>query len=421
MIVAIALSLQAWAVWGERWGTADNPPSGPNWPVGEIAEGIVAEQTFVMKVPGLRSFTFTPRAVGTTVVGDVIFDVLDVTPEGDRSLFRVIKKGTKVVRDGRPYTLEFSPIDLPVPRTFKVRIALPEAKFGQGFFIDGVERDAYRAGTLVVNFKEVWGDLAFRTDAREARLVGRLDAMGRAWPPFLRSPLVAWTGLAVANGAFAWAVWLALASWHTTRRRHADAVAEPGAAWGRTRAWARTHAFALLVPGAVVALAAIGAASQRERVVVDLARRFPEAEKRTSMPSLHEGFALFDYPTVGVVEPCILALPFSRITWTVDVGPSSMLAVRVGLRPDTWPLEGDGATFRVAVAGPRGYEELRRADVNPQHYETDRRYQLWRFDLSRFSGERLNIVFNVEPGPSGNAVNDAAMWCAPRLIALGRE
>jgi hypothetical protein len=171
---------------------------------------------------------------------------------------------------------------------------------------------------------------------------------------------------------------------------------------------------ALIVTAAAV-VAAI--ASQRERVVVDLAETFPAAEKRTSMASLHQGFALFDYPTVGVVEPCILALPSSRITWAVDVGATAMLSVRVGMRPDTWELDGDGALFRVGVVSSRGYQELRRLYLNPSKIADDRRYTQLRLDLTRFGERRLHIVFNVEPGLAGNAVNDAALWCSPRVIA----
>ena len=134
------------------------------------------------------------------------------------------------------------------------------------------------------------------------------------------------------------------------------------------------------------------------------------------MASLHQGFAVFDYPTVGVYEPCILALPSSRITWTVDVGPTAMLSVRAGMRPDTWGLDGDGALFRVGAATSRGYEELRRLYLNSSRDSKAWRYHLLRFDLTRFAGQRLNVVFNVEPGPSNNAVNDAAMWCAPSFF-----
>ncbi len=418
LILGGALGLQAWALWGERWGVATNPPSGPVWKVGEIAEGITAEQTFTMRVPGLRAFTFTPRAVGASVTGGVVFDLYDVTPDGDRSFFRVVKKGTSVVQ-GRPYTLEFPPIDLPAPRTFKMRIALPDAKFGEGFFIDGVEHDRYTGGVLVVNAQEVWGDLVFDTDARGARLVGRLHDMGRAYPPVLRSASVAIGLLALANALLAWAVWIAVSA----RPESAAPIVAPAPgldiAAAARGAWRTGRTRPVVMTALVFVAVAVTwmAASERRRTLVDLADVFPSAAKRTSMPTLHEGFALFDFPTVGVVEPCILALPSSRITWTVDVAGAAMLSVRVGLRPDTWEVNGDGAVFRVGVAGERGYEDLRRVYLNPYHRPEDRRYELLRFDLARFAGQRLNIVFNVEPGPSQNAVHDAALWCAPRVLA----
>ena len=413
LIVCGALALQAWVLWGERWGVATNPPSGPVSKVGEIAERIAAEQTFTMRARGLRAFTFTPRAAGPGVTGGVVFDLYDVTPEGDRSLFRIVKKGASVVRD-QPYTLEFTPIDLPVPRTFKIRIALPDAKFGEGFFIDGVEHDRYAGGVLVVNDREVWGDLVFDTDASTARLIGRLDRIGRPYPPLLRSAPVVIGLVAGLNLLLAWVVWVAVA---TPRAPACASPLDPPPLPPMRALWGWAVANRILALGLVFGAAAVVATvvSQRERVVIDLVDAFPAAEKRTSMASLHQGFAVFDYPTVGVYEPCILALPSSRITWTVDVGPTAMLSVRVGIRNDTWWLDGDGALFRVGVATAGGYEELRRLYLNPSALVEDRRYDLLRFDLARFAGQRLNIVFNVEPGLSHNAVNDAAMWCGPRV------
>ena len=157
--------------------------------------------------------------------------------------------------------------------------------------------------------------------------------------------------------------------------------------------------------------------SQRERVAVDLVDTFPSAEKRTSLPSLHRGFEVVDDPAAGGSDRCIQALPSSRITWAVTAEPGMILTVRVGMRPDTWSWDGDGAMFRIGVAAQGGYQELRRVYFNPAALPGDRRFDLLRFDLSRFGNQQLNIVFSTDPGLANSPANDVPLWCAPRITS----
>ena len=143
---------------------------------------------------------------------------------------------------------------------------------------------------------------------------------------------------------------------------------------------------------------------------------FPEAEKRTQMPSLQQGFVYQDVWWKGRRMECITALPFSRILWGVDVRPNQELRGWYGLRQDTWAGPGDGAQFRVGIADGDVYHEQVKRWLRPFDEAYDRVFVPVRVDLGPYGGRRVSVVFNTEPGPMGNAVGDAAVWCEIRVV-----
>lgn len=150
---------------------------------------------------------------------------------------------------------------------------------------------------------------------------------------------------------------------------------------------------------------------------VDLIERFPDAEKRTTMASLEDGFNIVDVTINGELRRSIFAHPHSRIIWTIDVPERAVLHTAVALQPHVFALPGDGAQFRVGVSDDERYEELFKQTVNPGQQPEDRRWIPVSLDLSRWAGERVQLIFNTDPGPSGNAVHDAAVWGSPRIVA----
>src|SRR6478672_4728250 len=58
--------------------------------------------------------------------------------------------------------------------------------------------------------------------------------------------------------------------------------------------------------------------------------------------------------------------PVARITYVLRVPPDAWLDVDFAMRPDSWPLPGDGAQFRVGVSEGRTYDEVLRQYVNPK-------------------------------------------------------
>lgn len=147
--------------------------------------------------------------------------------------------------------------------------------------------------------------------------------------------------------------------------------------------------------------------------LIDLIERFPEAEKRTTMASLHEGFGIEDVRIGSDARRAIFAHPPSRIIWRLTVPDGSVLETACAIRPDAWKLDGDGATFRVGVSDGRSYREFVRQWIDPYHREADRRWFPVTVDLGEWAGREIEIIFNTEP--NFNAVHDAAVWGAPGI------
>lgn len=155
--------------------------------------------------------------------------------------------------------------------------------------------------------------------------------------------------------------------------------------------------------------------------VIDLVARFPDAEKRTTMPSLHEGFNVLDVDILGQTKRCIFAHPHSRIIWKVDIPERAKLTTAVALQMHVWDHNGDGALFRIGVSDGTNYTELFRKYLNPYRREEDRKWSPVELDLSKWGGQHVQVIFNTEPGEIGNAVNDACVWGNPRIVASAAE
>jgi hypothetical protein len=153
-----------------------------------------------------------------------------------------------------------------------------------------------------------------------------------------------------------------------------------------------------------------------ESGAIDLVDLFPDAEKRTTMASLEEGYAIQTVTIDGDRKRAIFAHPFSRILWTVTVPEHAVLRASAGLRPDAWSTEGDGALFRVGVSDGPNYTEYFKQMIQPFDKPGDRRWFPVEVDLTPYAGKQIKIVFNTEPGPSGNAVGDASVWGMPRIV-----
>jgi hypothetical protein len=150
---------------------------------------------------------------------------------------------------------------------------------------------------------------------------------------------------------------------------------------------------------------------------VDLIAALPDAEKRSNPDPLTSNFQVADVTIDGVTRKAILAKPFARITYTIRIAPDAWLDVDFAMRPDSWPLPGDGAQFRVGVSQGRTYDELLRQYVNPK--AGGRRWFSAHLDLSAYEGREVRIILSTDPSPKGggDAKNDFAVWAEPHVYS----
>jgi hypothetical protein len=70
------------------------------------------------------------------------------------------------------------------------------------------------------------------------------------------------------------------------------------------------------------------------------------------------------------------------------------------------------------VSDGKTYTEFWKQAIRPQQEPGDRRWFPVEVDLSEFAGQEVDVIFNTEPGESGNAVSDACVWGAPRIVSV---
>ena len=175
------------------------------------------------------------------------------------------------------------------------------------------------------------------------------------------------------------------------------------------------------VLAAVVAVVVIGAgwwlfsrgsgASQ-----VDFIAQLPTAERQPADRS----FNVIDATLSGESHKAIEAVPPTRITWKVRVPDDAWLRVLVGMKPESWTLEGDGVHFFVGVSDGRSFDKLFEQTVSPFDHPGDRKWIPVMVDLSAYAGEEVNVVFNTRnsaPGKGSDDRNDLALWGAPEIIS----
>jgi hypothetical protein len=151
--------------------------------------------------------------------------------------------------------------------------------------------------------------------------------------------------------------------------------------------------------------------------VIDLVAEFPSAEHRSNSTPAESAFEIGSVTIDGQTKRTILARPFARIIYTLQVPPDAWLEVSFAMRPDSWDVPGDGAQFRVGVSDGRSYEEILRQYVNPKR--GDRRWISARLDLSAYQGRDVKLIFNTDPGANGghDATNDFAVWGEPHVYS----
>lgn len=148
---------------------------------------------------------------------------------------------------------------------------------------------------------------------------------------------------------------------------------------------------------------------------IDLLQNFETAQKRPEAGT----FELLDADLNGDTRRAIFTEPASRITWRIQVPDDAWLRVAVGVKPEAWEVEGDGVLFRIGVSDGRQYDELMTQHVHAFENKGDRRWMPVMLDLSTYSGESVELIFNTNrslPGKGDDPRGDLALWAAPEVV-----
>jgi hypothetical protein len=400
--------------------------------LGEIAGSASVSQTFSVDVDGLDGVTVEAQPFGETVTGTVVFEVAQIDPLDPRQassapvtpLYRILRPARDVVRASR-HRVAFPPIAGSRGKRYRLEVRVPDAPPGQGLGLWATRDQTYRGGVLAVNGREVWGDLAFQASAVRATAFRDLQQRLRAWHPAAGSPWLLGALLALYNAGLAIVVWFFVGGGESAQassgRGRTDGVSDRSDA-GPAQAGGRR---ALVVSAMVVAAGVATVSTWRpapeplEPGALDLLAAFPDAEKRTTLPSLEEGFDIQTVAIGGHRRRSLFAPPFSRVIWTVQVPERAVLHTAAALRPDAWAHPTDGALFRVGVADQEVYTEFFKRMVRPHDEPGDRNWIPVAVDLSAYAGRTVKVIFNTEPGPQGDSFADACLWAAPRIVPHG--
>jgi len=393
--------------------------------VGEVAGSVAVAQTFSLDVDGFDGVTIEARPFGDVVAGTVVFDVARIDPVFGASvqatpLYRILRPAREVVRAPR-YRVSFPPVGGSRGARYRIEIRVPDAGPGQGLGLWATRHQAYRGGVLTVGGREVWGDLVFRASAVKATPFRHLQQRLAAWHPAAGSVWLLGALFLVYNAALAFVAWFLVAPAEVagTAAQPVAVSLEAGSDGVPFQARLRR---ALVVSAVVVVAGVAGVSTWRaapddlEPGALDLLARFPDAEKRTTMPSLEEGFDLQAVTIRGERKRSLFAPPFSRVIWTVPIPDRAVLRTAAALRPDAWEHPTDGALFRVGIADRETYTEFFKQMIRPHDDPADRRWVPVEVDLSPYAGRTVKVIFNTEPGPHGAGFADACVWGAPRIV-----
>jgi hypothetical protein len=146
---------------------------------------------------------------------------------------------------------------------------------------------------------------------------------------------------------------------------------------------------------------------------VDLLTTFDQARKEG------QPFAIEDVALGNETKRAISAPANGRLHFHVRVPNDGWLKVALALKPEAWDKEGNGVYFFVGVSDGRAYEDLFTQTVNPFRNPSERRWIPVMVDLSAYSGQDLEIIFNTRasgPGQGADARNDLPLWGAPEIV-----
>jgi hypothetical protein len=177
---------------------------------------------------------------------------------------------------------------------------------------------------------------------------------------------------------------------------------------------------AVITAALVVVLLLLGwwlAKRSNPAATVQLIDRFAQARKQPDDASL---YSVIDANLDGQTKKAIAIAPVigTRVTFRVAVPDDGWLKVDLGVKPEAWTQEGDGVLFYVGISDGRAFEQLFSQHVHPFANQGDRKWIPAMVDLSAYSGEEVDLIFNTRSGKpeKGDIRNDYALWGEPAIV-----
>ncbi len=309
---------------------------------------------------------------------------------------------------GRPVHLPFRQIRASRGQRFRVTLAHTGSDDRGVLYLQARRSDAHPDARFFVDGVEQWGDLLFETSAGRATLPYWKHEVLAPWPSWMQSWATVGAVLLLVN------LLLARACAVAARRGVAAHDAVRPSTDDRSGVARRT---AFLAVGALVA---VGLATLLRPIpshrVIRLTHHMADARLETTWPSLHAGLAVQPVVVFARLHESIVALPTSRMSWTLDVPKGALLLGHVAMRPDVWHVPSDGANLTVSVVPDGGDEvEVARYTLVPYLVEEHRALHPLRVSLDPWAGQTVTLVFETDPERWGNAVNDVPLWVDPRI------
>jgi hypothetical protein len=132
----------------------------------DIDPATTVSQTFLMPANGLEAVEITAEATRPEVTGDVRLDLYDVT-DGVNFMHGTDVRAADLVK-APVYRFTFPPIDDSEGQRYRIEVRASDPP-PAGVSLRATKGNRYREGTMLINDRERWADLAFATFAPAGR------------------------------------------------------------------------------------------------------------------------------------------------------------------------------------------------------------------------------------------------------------
>ena len=140
--------------------------------LGEIYEGYVVEQRFVVRSDGFSAVTIYPRAASPSPSGQVMLELRDITDEQGGEVVRQASAPTAELAESGSYTMRFPPQPSRY-HEYALLISVVDGSDGQGIGLlasrgGNLHEDNYWRPTLLIGGRRRFSNLIFDTTVDEA-------------------------------------------------------------------------------------------------------------------------------------------------------------------------------------------------------------------------------------------------------------